>query len=210
MNVERGGREPYKVGREEREWIASKEWDFVSPNGVLAPDFTIEKSSDGTPTALIAEGNSRSECIGYARCRVRLTGGAWYRMAVRIRFQDLNPVESHTVHGLYGKGFSGGLLSLDVDGERASGEQLFPGPPEDLDAELRLYFRFSAGGRIRWENLELQECDATEPRLVAIACHHGPLVSDAATMDYWDQWLDIAGHRRTGRLESCLAARVIQ
>ena len=83
---------PYKVGREERKWIASNEWDFVSPSPVLAPRFTIEKGAGGNPTALVAEGNSRPECIGYARCRVRLTGGAWYRMAVRIRFQDLEDV----------------------------------------------------------------------------------------------------------------------
>jgi hypothetical protein len=114
-------------------------------------------------------------------------------MSVRVRFQHLDPVESHTVHGVYGEGFSGGLLSLEVDGERASGEERFAGPPADLDAELRLYFRFSAGGRIRWENLELQECDPAEPRLVVVACHHGPLASDAATMDYWERWLDIAG-----------------
>jgi predicted amidohydrolase len=187
----------YKVGREEREWIALNEWDFVSPNAVLAPRFTIERSPDGTPTALVAEGNSRPECIGYARCCVRLTGGSWYRLAVRIQFQDLNPVESHTVHGVYGGGFSGGLLSLTVNGERAYGEERFPGPIADLDAELRLYFRFSAGGRIRWEHLELQECDAAEPRLVTIACHHGPLANDAATMDYWERWLDFAGQSRS-------------
>ena len=86
------------------------------------------------------------------------------------------------------------MLSLSVDGEQAYGEEHFPGPAKDLDAELRLYFRFSARGQVRWENLELQVCDAADPRLVAIACHHGPLVSDA-TMDYWERWLDIAGHR---------------
>jgi predicted amidohydrolase len=193
MNEECVGRAPYKVGREQREWIASTEWDFVSPSAVLAPRFTIKKGLGGTPTALVAEGNSRPECIGYARCRVRLTGGAWYRLAVRIRFQDLSPLESHSVHGLYGEGYSGGLLSLDVHGAWAYGEERFPGPATDLDAELRLYFRFSARGRIRWENVELQECDAPGPRLVTFACHHGPLASEAVTIDYWERWLDIAG-----------------
>jgi predicted amidohydrolase len=192
MNVERGNQEPFKVGREDREWIAANGWDFVSPNATLAPLFSIEKRSDGTVTALVAEGNSRPECLGYARCRVRLKGGAWYRLGVRIQFQNLTSVESHAVSGLYGEGFSGGVLCLKVEGDKASGEEYFPGPEMDLDAELRLYFRFSAGGRVRWENVALRECDSSLPRLVTIAAHHGPLTG-IGTMAYWERWLDVAG-----------------
>jgi len=191
MNAECGSQVPYKVGREDREWIAASGWDFVSPNVILAPRFSIEKGSTGV-AGLVAEGNSRPECLGYARCRVRLTAGAWYRLAVRIRFQDLTSVESHAVTGLYGEGFSGGVLSLKVEGDQAWGEEYFAGPDTDLEAELRLYFRFSAGGRVRWEHVGLQECDAAPPRLVTIATHHGP-PEGMATMAYWERWLDVAG-----------------
>jgi predicted amidohydrolase len=187
-------REAYQVSREDREWIRSGEWDFVSPNPVLQPRFSIRMGTQGTPVGLIAEGNSRPECVGYARCRVRLKGGAWYRLAVTFQFQNLDPVEVHTVHGLYGDGFSGGIASLDVDGDRAHGEERFAGPEADMDAELRLYFRLSAHGRICWESVALQECDPEKPRLVSIACHHGPLATGATT-EYWEQWLNSAGNR---------------
>ena len=80
-----------------------------------------------------------------------------------------------------------------MHGEWAYGEERFPGPATDLDAELRLYYRFSARGRVCWENVELQECDPPGPRLVTFACHQGPLASEATTIDYWERWLDIAG-----------------
>jgi hypothetical protein len=73
MNVEWGNQKPYNVGREDREWIAANGWDFVSPNATLAPRFSIDKGSDGVAIGLVAEGNSRPECLGHARRRVRLT-----------------------------------------------------------------------------------------------------------------------------------------
>ena len=100
MNVESDRGEHYAVGREEREWIASSEWDFVAPNSSLAPRFSIEKGPNGTPKALIAEGNSRSECIGYSRCRV-VKGRRLVPIGREDSVSDLNPVESRTVHGLY-------------------------------------------------------------------------------------------------------------
>jgi len=166
------------------------EWEFVAPNPALAPHFR-RGSGD---TLLVAEGNGREECYGYARCPVHLAGGRSYLLRVRLKAEGIETVEHHTVHGLFGPTYSGGLFSLRAEGKYHVGQQRFPGPPEDMDAELRVYFRYSPHGRVAWKEIILEECEPIPPRPVTFACRQGS-APPGASLAYWEEWLDLAGNR---------------
>jgi len=166
-------------------------WEAVCPNPALAPRF----GHDGT--ALVATGNGRRECFGYLRRSVRLEAGRTYRLKVVLRAEELDDLNRHLVHGVFAgaaeegsTNFNDGIFSYRRNDARALGEARFPGPAEAMNAEVRLYFRFSAHGRVWWEHVSLEECEPIPPRLVTIACSWG--YNDLAG---WGRWLDRAGER---------------
>ena len=81
---------------------------------------------------------------------------------------------------------------MRAEGAYHAGEQRFPGPPEDLAAELRIYFRYSPLGRVIWEEIVLEEREPIPARPAKFACRQGAMPRDS-TLAYWSQWLDLAG-----------------
>jgi predicted amidohydrolase len=171
--------------------LASELWEFVSPNPALMPLFRRGPAFRRSP-ALIAQGNGRAECYGYARCPVSLRSGRSYRLSVRLSAQGIEAPQHHAVQGLYALSYSGGLSILHPDGREFVGSDRFPGPAEDIRADLRLYFRYSASGRITWNEVLLEECEPIPPRLVRFACRQGA-TPQGASLDFWERWLDLAG-----------------
>ena len=170
-------------------------WDFVGPNPALAPRFEMVSQRFGLRKALLAEGNGREECYGFARCPVQLQAGRSYRLRVRLQAEGLDAVDHHVVHGVYGPSYSGGLFSLHSDGKDIVGKRSFPGPAEAMTAELRVYFRYSANGRVTWKEIVLEECEPIPVREVTFACRQGQMPA-GASLDYWAEWLDCAGQRK--------------
>ncbi len=176
------------------DFVQSAAWEFVAPNPALAPRFHRAAS----PAVLVAEGNGREECYGYARCPVRLAGGRSYLLRVRLRAEGIESAGHHTAHGLFGASYSGGIFSLQAgegyDDGYYVGQQRFPGPPEDLDAELRVYFRYSPHGRVTWNEILLEVQGPLPPRPATFVCREGP-VPPVTSLSYWEEWLDRAGER---------------
>ncbi|HJN17049.1 MAG TPA: carbon-nitrogen hydrolase family protein, partial [Armatimonadota bacterium] len=163
-------------------------WEAVCPNPALAPEFALARTKRGP--ALRGAGNGRRECFGYARHAVQLAAGKTYRMRVRLRAKGLKNLNRHLVHGIFcsDPGFNDGIFAYRRQGDWIIGESRFPGPTSDADAEVRLYFRFSAAGKVWWDEVSLEECDPIPHRPVKIACSAG-----AGDMEHWDKWLDAAG-----------------
>ncbi|HLI49624.1 MAG TPA: carbon-nitrogen hydrolase family protein [Chthonomonas sp.] len=136
----------------------------------------------------MAEGNGREQCYGYIRCPVRLLGGKTYRMRVKFRFSGFEDVNRHLVHGVFTKRFNDGIFQYRKEGGMVVGEGRFLGPAEDQDGEVRLYFRYSARGRVWWEQVLLEECEPVPPRPVKIAVSWGK-----GDLKHWSRWLDAAG-----------------
>jgi len=170
-------------------------WEFVSPNPALSPTFRRVPPGLGRAASLAAEGNGREECYGFARCPVLLKGGRSYKLSVRLSAEGMEQPEHHAVHGVYGDRYSGGVFTLHPDGKNFVGSERFHGPAEDMHAELRLYFRFSARGRVTWKEVILEECDPIPPRLVTFASRQGAQ-PPGASLDFWEQWLDVAGRHK--------------
>ncbi len=172
------------------------DWDVVCPNPAVAPLFRVEER--GGRRFLAAAGNGRRESFGYVRQRVRLEKDKTYRLGVDLRYEGLEDLNRHLLHGIFDVRykFNNGIFEYRRTGAgSASGEHRFPGPAEPLDAEVRLYFRFSAHGRVWWERVSLEECEPIPPRRVTIACREGALPKGAGP-EYWAAWLDEAGRRK--------------
>jgi len=164
-------------------------WEAVCPNPALAPHFSCETMPDGQ-SALCARGNGRRECLGYVRHRLPLAAHATYVLRVVLRAEGLDDLNRHLLHGVFGPNYNDGVFAYQRDGERVIGEARFPSPQKPLEAEVRLYFRYSAHGRVCWEQVSLQECEPLAPRLIKVACAWG-----SGDLAHWDAWLDAAGAR---------------
>ena len=161
-------------------------WDVVCPNKVLAPEFRLVKGMcDGN--LLMVEGNGRSECFGFVRYPVDLPANKTFRMRVRFRVEGIEDINRHLLHGIFGD-FNDGIFRYRLEKDWIIGENRFPG--KGGKCEVRLYFRFSATGKVWWDKVTLQECEPAKPRLVRIAASWGK-----HDMDFWSQWLDFAGSK---------------
>jgi predicted amidohydrolase len=160
-------------------------WTVVAPNPALSPRFERVSDSSGRQ-GLQATGNGRDECFGYVCHPVRFTNGSTYRFRVRLRTEGLDDLNRHLVHGVFGP-FNDGIFVYHKAGPMVVGDARFPAPAGG-DGEVRLYFRFSPKGRVRWEQVSIQECPPILPRLVKVACSWG-----GGDREHWERWLDAAG-----------------
>ncbi len=125
-------------------------WETVCPNNALAPIFKLIRTGYGN-SALMATGNGRRECFGYIRHPVHLEANKTYRLRVRLRFEEMEDLNLNLVHGIFAGGFNDGIFTYCKEGDRVVGDKRFPGPDKPTDGEARLYFRFSAHGKVWWE-----------------------------------------------------------
>src|SRR5262249_27542491 len=130
-------------------------WTVVAPNQALGPQFALVRDSGGT--RLSAAGNGRDECFGFIKHPVRLEGGKTYRLRVRFKVQGLEDPNRHLVHAIFGHGFNEGIFEYRREGEWIIGERSFTGPTGDVNADLRLCFRYSADGKVVWDWVSLQD-----------------------------------------------------
>lgn len=164
-------------------------WQIVCPNPALCPTFRLSETLDGK--VLMAAGNGRRECFGYVCYPVHLEANKTYYMKVQLKFENMEDLNRHLVHGFFSGGFNDGVFNYHKDGEWVLGEGRFPTSDKPIDGEVRLYFRFSENGKVWWKDVLLKECEPIPPRLVKIACSWG-----AGDMDYWSKWLDKAGEKK--------------
>ena len=165
-------------------------WELVAPNPALTPKFSLVRD-EGGKTVLQAAGNGRLECYGYLRHKVRLEAGKTYRMRSRLQFEGMEDLNHHVVHSVFATGFNDGIFTYQKDGKWALGEDRFTGPAKAIDAEVRLQFRFSPRGTVKWDRISIQECEPIPPRLVKVAVGWGK-----ADMAHWSTWLDRAGEKK--------------
>jgi predicted amidohydrolase len=167
-------------------------WEASAPNPVLSPRFGSDTDSAGR-TGLSAQGNGRTECFGFLARGVNLKAGRTYRLRVHFRTDGIGDVNRHLVHGVFARPanrFNEGVVCYRQASDGIQGERIFRGPAEEMEAEVRLCFRFSADGRVRWDWVSLDECEPIPPRPVRIACSWG-----TGDLAHWAGWLDAAGRR---------------
>ena len=179
-------------------------WTVVAPNPMLAPTFQLVEK-DGKKM-LMAQGNGRNDCFGYAKIPVTLEGGKTYRLTVRFKVDGIDDVNRNLVHGIFGNGFgdfNNGIFHYRREGDMIVGEHVFPTRNADLVLEHRVFpfrgdqcamwlaFRFSPHGKVWWEEVRLEVCEPIAPRLVKIAVAMG-----RHDFEWWKKFLDIAGEKK--------------
>ncbi|MGO8746260.1 MAG: alpha-L-fucosidase [Thermoguttaceae bacterium] len=165
-------------------------WRVKAPNLALRPEF---KAVEGPAHARLLEvtGNGRKECFGCIVYPVQLAAGKTYRFRVRFRFEGIEDVNRHLLHGVFADGFNDGIFTYWKEGDWVVGENRFPGPAKAVSGEVRLYFRYSAAGKVRWSGVSLQECEPIRPRPVTIAVCQG-----GGDRKRWEKYLDTAGRKK--------------
>jgi len=167
-------------------------WTLAAPNPVLAPKVRLVAGEGALRQRLLAaEGNGRKECFGILKYPVKLAAGKTYRLRVRFRFEGLDDVNRHLVHGVFASGFNDGVFEYRKQGAWVVGEARFPGPAAAAAGELRMVFRHTAQGKVWWSGVSLQECEPIKPRLVKIA-----VCSGGGDRKRWEKFLDTAGQKR--------------
>jgi predicted amidohydrolase len=172
-------------------------WELICPNSALMPRFAWERR--GNSNVLTAAGNGRPECLAWARQKIKLEGGKTFEFRVSLEADGLDDLNTNLVHGIFDSGyrFNHGIFEYSRDGNQIAGTSRFAGPVETTEAEVRLYFRFSPRGQVRWKQVTLQECEPITPRLVTIAYADGPVTGDyREVLARWDCWLDYAGQQK--------------
>jgi hypothetical protein len=134
-------------------------WEIVCPNPAIAPIFKMAKLGEGN-SLLMAEGNGRQECFGYVRHSVKLEPNKTYRMRVSLKFEGMDDLNRHLLHGVFGS-FNDGIFEYSRDCEWVIGENRFKSTEQAGNNEVRLYFRFSPHGKVWWYNVSIQECEPT-------------------------------------------------
>lgn len=162
------------------------EWTVVTPNPALAPTFQLVEENG--KKFLTAQGNGRKECFGYAKTPFTVEKGKTYRMTVRFKIEGMEDVNRHLLHGLFGD-FNNGVFKYRRESEWIIGEHSFTAAGEKC--EMRLYFRFSPHGKVRWDEVRLEEREAIAPRLVKIAVSRGN-----RDFEGWKSFLDAAGEKK--------------
>ena len=173
-------------------------WTVVTPNPALAPTFQLVEK-DGKKR-LMAQGNGRKECFGFAKVPVTISRNKTYRMTVRFQMEGIEDVNRNLQHGLFVPGwrnFNNGIFNYRREGGTISGEHVFPVHEESSllrriePCEVRLVFRFHPHGKVWWDEVRLEECEPIPPRLVKMAVATGN-----RNVDGWKAFMDAAGEKK--------------
>jgi len=174
-------------------------WTVTASNPVLAPTFQLVEENG--KRLLMAQGNGRGNCFGFAKVPVTLERNKTYRLTVRFKIEDIEDVNRNIQHALIVPGwnnFNNGIFDYRREGDMIIGEHIFPVGEQSTylgriePCEMRLLFRFSPHGKVWWEEVRLEECAPIAPRLVKIAVSVG---KRGSSLDGWKAFLDDAGQR---------------
>jgi len=178
-------------------------WCTWSPRPALHPAFKVGRDELGGKMLGISGGGNRY-CFGRWSKHVPVEGGKAYRLRVRFRFTGMEDPNLHILNVLVWRRGDRPenrcpqdyVEYLKCDGEWAVGEQVFKSPADADGVDINLLLRFSAGGEVWWDRVELTEDRASGPRLVSVATVRwsppAPSTPDK-NLSFWANLLDSAG-----------------
>lgn len=162
-------------------------WQASAARPVLLPVFRLEEK-DGEKR-LLATG-SHDECVGYLHRTVPVTLGKTYLYRVVFRMsEDLNP-HRNLLFRCVRPNFKDGIFKFrKLEDGWVEGQEKIHYPGEGTDeAEVQIFFRYSAAGKAWIKEVSLTETEPVQPRWVRLACTQG-----RTELDTCRQVLEIAG-----------------
>jgi predicted amidohydrolase len=154
------------------------------PNGWLsvayypdrAPHFVLKQDTAGTYLSL--SGNGDETAIAYLSTKIPLAPGTYNYTALFSITEDVNPQRNllfqclaSTHDGIFkfyklDKGMIEGRGTIVVTGNQT------------IDAELRVFYRFNAGGEVKIRSISLIPTEPIKPRWVRFACTTGNMTME--------------------------------
>lgn len=163
-------------------------WQVEAARPVLQPVFRLVE--EGGRKALLATGGGNPDCVGYLHRSVPVALGRTYLFRAVFRTSDDLDPQKHLLFRCVRPGAKDGIFrfwKLDDGWIEGKAKIHFPGDGTE-EADIQLFFRFSADGRARIREVTLWETDSVPPRWVKVACTQGKTTLESCT-----QALDTAG-----------------
>jgi hypothetical protein len=161
-----------------------KNWTVVCANNATCPTFST--GSHLGVSVLTAQGNGRVESYGWIESptAVALEVGKSYCFNAELDFEGFEDLQRHTRVEINGQGYTGGVFDYHRPAAAGGGEgkkgggaagwvtatkQFKYGWPAPMSSSngtgtVRLYFKYSASGKVMWKKVSLTECPAPAPR----------------------------------------------
>ncbi|MDR2626721.1 MAG: carbon-nitrogen hydrolase family protein, partial [Dysgonamonadaceae bacterium] len=148
-------------------------WTLTDFENNKAPRIVLKK--DGSGNYLSLSGNGDSSFISYVSTRTKLAPGTYTYKALFSISKDVNPQRNllfhckatslDGIHEFYrlDKGMVEGRSTIVVRGEGS----------EPVDTEIKVFYRFNAGGEVKLRSLSLTPAEPVQPRWVRFACTSG-------------------------------------
>jgi predicted amidohydrolase len=166
-------------------------WSLTTFDGSIPPRFETGKDAQGS--YLLLAGNGDPAAVAYLSTRIRLDPGTYSYKALFSISDDVNPqrnllfqCKASTHDGIFkfyrlGDGAVEGRDRIEIKGR------------EVREVELRIYYRFNAGGEVKLRSLSLTPAEPLKPRWVRFACTQGnpnmqqiPALAEQAAADSAD------------------------
>jgi len=183
-------------------------WNIFSPRTSLKPVFRVV--TRGGKKALLAGGNGRYDCVGHVSRTVNLRTGETYRFYVKFSMTEgINPSRNLLFH--FHAERPGGRWFIQtgifdfrkIAKNHAEGEGIFEVPSsehitwqegKEITGEVRIFFRWSARGKVWIEEMSLSEAEPLSPRPVRVACVSGKIENRG--LEEWAEILETAGKEK--------------
>jgi len=163
-------------------------WEVKSSYEFLTPVFELVESKG--KKVLQASGAGNPDCLGWLTTSFSIEAGKTYKLKAKFSFEgDVNP-HQNLIFAFYQDQFNEGILNFKrLSDNSGEGEKRFFLPGEGtVNAEVRIYFRYNADGKVHVEEISVEECEPIQPRLAKVVATHGK-----ATIEQWQEILDVLG-----------------
>ena len=177
-------------------------WSHSTPREALSPIFTIDGQVryQGHRTLAIW-GNGNTAACGFWSKRVPVRPGTYYRFQVTFRCDAIEDPNLTLVHSVLWRNCSSDvncpqdhIEHFSQSGQWTVGEGIFRAPSGVSEAEMRLYYRWSAAGKVWWGYAALTESQAVAPRLVKVGVWAGGVPSKSTDrtehLQFWENAID--------------------
>ena len=152
-------------------------WKLATFQDSGAPNFIVKEDAKGRYLSL--SGNGDPSAVAYISIKTNLAPGTYQYRALFSISDDVNPqrnllfqCQTRTLDGIFSfyrldNGMVEGRETIVVTDNTRSDE-----------AELRLYYRFNAGGEVKIHSITITPCDPVQPRWARFACTQGSIERD--------------------------------
>jgi predicted amidohydrolase len=148
-------------------------WGCAAARPVLMPVFRLEEK-DGKKV-LAASGGGNDVCTGYVFQSVPVNLGTTYLYRTLFRMSDGLDPNKNLLFRCVRPGVKNGIFRFrKLENGLVEGREKIHFPGEGVgQAEIQLFFRYSAGGKVWVQEISLTETTPIEPRWVKVACTQG-------------------------------------